>query len=92
MALAKWRPPLRRLQHGPVLRAWMVALRWVVHCRRVKEHVARLVGQLLIWQDGIRIVNVLADHSVLAKMLVEFARFMHGARGCDGTLQALPAW
>eukprot|EP00959_Pyramimonas_sp_CCMP1952_P174436 3645496-Pyramimonas_sp.AAC.1 len=70
----------------------MAALRWIVQCRRVKEYAAKLAGKLLVWQDGNRIVNGLADHSALAKALVEFMRFMHGVRGCESTLKLHPAW
>ena len=88
----KWQPPLRRVQHGPELRAWMVALRWVAHCRRVKEYIAKQVDALLIWQDGCRILNSLADHSKLAKALAEFVCYTNGVRRCAVALEALPAW
>eukprot|EP00959_Pyramimonas_sp_CCMP1952_P274718 5743068-Pyramimonas_sp.AAC.1 len=70
----------------------MAALRWIVQCRRVKEHVTKLVGQILILQSESRIVNGRADCSALAKVLVEYMRFMRGVRGCESTLRLLPAW
>eukprot|EP00959_Pyramimonas_sp_CCMP1952_P279999 5853869-Pyramimonas_sp.AAC.1 len=70
----------------------MAALRWIAQRRRVKAYVAKLVGKLLVWQDGNRVVNGIADHSALAKALVAFMRFMHGVRGCESTLKFLPAW
>eukprot|EP00959_Pyramimonas_sp_CCMP1952_P445567 9328703-Pyramimonas_sp.AAC.1 len=77
---SKWRPPPRRLQRGPALRAWMAALRWGVHCRGAKAHVAKSVDKILIWQDGCRIVKVRVDLSQLTEVLVDLVRFMRGVR------------